>query len=164
MTFEFALTFSAFLLLMCLIAAWLFRTSAAPLWQKISVPAAAVALCCYAPYPLGGLLGFPVQVAVSALPDHAELVAFVAHDEEQEVDLWLRTGDVPRAYETRLTPEMKKTLREAREAMEHGRPATLAKRGSHGGKNSTGDQFGSGEEPMTYELDESAMSALQSKE
>jgi hypothetical protein len=163
MTSEFALTFGTLLVLMCIIAAWLFRTSAAPLWQKTSVPAIAVALCCYAPYSLGGLLGFPVQVDVSALPDHAELVAFVAHDEEHEVDLWLRTGDVPRAYETRLTPEMKKTLREAREAMEHGRPATLAKRGKLE-KNGAGDQFESGEEPMTYELDESAMSALQPKE
>jgi hypothetical protein len=164
MTSEFALTFGTLLVLMCIIAAWLFRTSAAPLWQKISVPAIAVALCCYAPYSLGSLLGFPVQVDVSALPDHAELVAFVAHDEDQEVDLWLRTGDVPRAYETRLTPEMKKTLREAREAMEHGRPATLAKRGSRGGKNGTGDQSGSGEAPTTYELDESAMGVLSPKE
>ena len=126
--FHFVISFGALLALMCVIAAWLFRTASAPLWAKIAVPIAALALGCYAPVAVGAILGFPVSAGVSALPDHAELVAFVAHDDEGRVDLWLRTDDIPRAYETRLTKEMKKTLRQAQDAISHGQRAVLAKR------------------------------------
>ncbi len=161
---HFVLSFGALLALICVIAAWLFRTAAAPLWAKIVVPSAAVALGCYAPFAVGGIMGFPVSADVSALPDHAELVAFVAHDDDAQVDLWLRTDDVPRAYETRLTKEMKKTLRQAQEAMAHGQRAMLAKRGTGRPDGLGGDQLGIGDDQRIYELDPRAMNVLPPKE
>jgi len=169
---HFVLSFGALLALICVIAAWLFRTAAAPLWAKIVIPSAAVALGCYAPFAVGGIMGFPVSADVSALPDRAELVAFVAHDEDDQVDLWLRTDDAstgsaqaaPRAYETRLTKEMKKTLRQAQEAMAHGQRAMLAKRGNGRPEGLGGDQLGIGDDQRIYELDPRAMNVLPAKE
>ncbi|MBV8473327.1 MAG: hypothetical protein JO107_10535 [Hyphomicrobiales bacterium] len=159
---HFVLSFGALLALMCVIAAWLFRTANAPLWAKIALPVAALALGCYAPVAVGAIMGFPVSAGVSALPDHAQLVAFVAHDEEGQVDLWLQTDNVPRAYETRLTKEMKKTLRQAQDAMARGQRAVLAKRGTPG-RNGVGDRLGIGDDQGMYELDRSALSALPAK-
>ena len=159
---HFVLSFGALLALMCVIAAWLFRTANAPLWAKIAVPLAALALACYAPIAAGAIMGFPFSADESALPDRAELVAFVAHDDKGQVDLWLRADDVPRAYETRLTKEMKKTLRQAQDAMAHGQRAVLEKRGAKGRK-SVGDLLGIGDDEGLYELDQSALSALPAK-
>ncbi|HEY1941842.1 MAG TPA: hypothetical protein VGH40_06925 [Roseiarcus sp.] len=159
---HFVLSFGALLALMCVIAAWLFRTASAPLWAKIAVPVAALALACYAPVAAGAIMGFPVSADASALPDHAELVAFVAHDDEGQVDLWLRTNDVPRAYETRLTKEMKKTLRQAQDAIAHGQRAVLEKRETKPRKGA-GDPLGIGNDQGMYQLDRRAMSTLPAK-
>ncbi len=169
---HFVVGFGALLALIAVIAAWLFRTADAPLSAKIIVPSLAVALACATPFAVNAMLGFPVSAGMDALPDRAELVAFVAHDEDDAVDLWLRTGDapgsqsggVPRAYETRLTAQMKKTLRAAQEAMAHGRRAMLAKRGAGNAKGLGGDPLAIGDAQRVYELDPSALSALPPKE
>ena len=127
---DFVIAFGALLALMCVIAAWLFRTASAPLSAKIIVPSLAVSLGCYAPFAVSEMMGFPVAASMAELPDSAELVAFVAHDQDKVVDLWLRDGDIPRAYETKLTPRMKKTLREAEEAMARGGARGAQKRGA----------------------------------
>lgn len=171
MTFfsAFVVSFGAFLVLAAVLASWLFRTSAAPLVAKLALPAILVALACYAPIAVNSMLGLPMTAGVASLPDHAELVAFVAHDKEHMVDLWLRPAagkfDAPRAFEVALDEKMKKTLREARERMAHGQPAMLARRGA--GRPHTrgaGDPLGIGDEAQEYVLDDSATSALPPKE
>ena len=97
---DFVVSFGAMLALMAVIAAWLFRSAAAPLWAKLLVPSLAVSLACYAPFAVSAMMGFPVFMRMDALPDRAELVAFIAHDGDGRVDLWLRTDASPRAYET----------------------------------------------------------------
>ena len=163
----FALSFGAFLALTALIAAWLFRSATSSLWLKIVMPSAMTALACYAPYSVANMMGYPVSASMEGLPDRAELLAFVAHDDDGRVDLWLRTDDSPRAYDMALTAEMKKTLREAEQEMAHGRRAVLAKKAegkkaaSKGGR--AGDPLGVGEDDPAYVLDESAPSQLPSE-
>jgi hypothetical protein len=161
----FALSFGGFLALAAGIAAWLFRSTTSPLWLKIVMPALMMALACYAPYSVPKMMGYPVSVSMQDLPDQAELVAFVPHDEVGRVDLWLRTSDAPRAYDTALTAQMKKTLREAEQQLAHGRRAVLAKKG--GGKDSgarAGDALAIGQDESSYVLDENALSELPKKE
>lgn len=170
----FALSFGGFLALTALVAAWLFRTATSSLWLKIVLPTVMTALACYAPYSVANMMGYPVSVSMASLPDHAELVAFVAHDDDGRVDLWLRTDDAPRAYDTALTAEMKRTLREAEQEMAHGRRAVLAKKadGKNAGKNGdgkdgvgrAGDSLGLGQDDSSYVLDESALPELPKKE
>ena len=147
------------LAVMAMIAAWLFRTSSAPLAVKIGAPRGADGPGVRDAVRGQSDDGLPVTVSFAALPDHAELVAFVAHDDAGSVDLWLRSGDIPRAYETRMDDALKKTLREARERMAHGRPAMLAKRGTHkdGAPGSHPSGVGGiGDDQKTYILDDSA--------
>ena len=156
---SFALSLGSLLALMALIAAWLFRTAAAPLWAKVAIPSLAVALGCHAPFAVSNMMGFPVPVGFDRLPDRAELVAFVPVDGEKRVDLWLRpsAGAEPRAYETTLTARMKQTLREAAEQIGHGRPAMLTKRRSEGNGNSGSQDRGLGDDQQMYVLDPNAM-------
>jgi hypothetical protein len=167
MTFysAFVVSFGLLLALMATIAAWLFRTSGAPLAAKVALPAILVALACYAPLAVNSMLGLPVTASFASLPDHAELVAFVPRDAEKRVDLWLRCdGGVPRAFEVTLDAGMKRTLREAREQMGRGRPAMLAKRGLNRRGRGVGDPLGIGDEAQEYVLDRRALSALPAKQ
>ena len=107
-------------------------------------------------------VGLPVTVSIQALPERAQLIAFLPHDEAKLVDLWLRCDDgPPRSYETTLDERMKKTLRQAREEMDSGRPAMLAKR-----KPATGsaNDLASAQDENEYVLDDSVRSALPPKE
>jgi hypothetical protein len=124
----FTASFGSMLLLIALIGSWLFRSSAAPLIAKIGVPTLMVALACATPYQVNSMLGLPVSVPPATLPAHAELVAFVTHDDGRRVDLWLRQSTAPpRAYETGLDDELKRTLREAQSRLDHGGRAMLVK-------------------------------------
>jgi hypothetical protein len=78
----FALSFGLLLAGLALIAAWIFRTAAAPMAAKLAVPALLVALGCLTPYEINSMLGMPRMSALAALPDRSELIAFVAHDED----------------------------------------------------------------------------------
>jgi hypothetical protein len=161
----FALSFGGFLALTAAIAAWLVRSTTSPLWLKIVMPSLMMVLACYAPYSVPNMMGYPVSVSMQGLPDQAELVAFVPHDEVGRVDLWLRTSDVPRAYDTALTAQMKKTLREAQEQMAHGRRTVLAKK-AEGKENGArrGDAPAVGQDDASYVLDENALTKLPEKE
>ena len=64
-----------------------------------------------------------------------------------------------RSYETRLDERMKQKLREARQEMDNGRRAMLAKR-----KSATGSPNGLDDEQNEYVLDDSVRSALPPKE
>jgi hypothetical protein len=164
---SFALSFGALLALMALVAAWLFRTTSAPLWTKVALPSLAVALGCYAPFAVSGMMGFPVSATFEDLPDRAELIAFVPHDAEKRVDLWLKVADAPRAYETQLDANLKQALREAEKAMARGAPATLTKRPSTsapGTRTRSRDGLGIGDDSEMYVLDPRGMSTLPPKE
>jgi hypothetical protein len=162
MTFfsAFTLTFGLMLALMAVMAAWLFRSSSAPLWAKVGLPILVVALACVTPLEVNPMMGLPITAAVETLPDRAQLIAFLPHDETQVVDLWLSCDQgLPRAYETRLDERMKKTLREARQEMDNGRTAILAKR-----KSVAGSTNGLADDQTQYVLDDSVRSTLPPKE
>ena len=165
---SFALAAGALLVLLAVISAWVFRTSAAPLWAKIAVPTLTVAVACVAPLTVASLMGFPVSVDFADLPDRADLIAFVPHDDSHRVDLWLVVlpADTPRAYETALNTDMKKVLREAGQAMARGGRAVLTKTPGakkEGGKTA-GDPLGIGGDDSHYVLDPNALSNLPPKE
>ena len=161
---QFAISLGASLALQAIIIGWLFRTSAAPLWHKLFIPALVVAFACWTPFSVASLLGYPVPTSMAQLPQEAQLIAFVPHDDARIVDLWLIADkDTPRAFETALTGEMKKTLEQAREAMEHGQRAMLTKHGKgKQDKASAGDPLGIGDDIM-YVLNPDAITQLPSK-
>ena len=160
---HFALAYGGSLALMGVIASWLFRSADAPLWSKIMISTLTVALGCYTPYAVAEIMGYPVRASFESLPDKAELVGFVAHDDGGLVDLWLRSGDVPRAYEMKLDAKMKQALREAREAMAHGERAMMAKAAARDKKKGGGGPSGIGDD-KAWILDPASMSGLPSKD
>jgi hypothetical protein len=151
----FSVSFGLLLVLMTAMASWTFRTANAPLIAKLVIPASIFTLACATPNAMNSLLGFPVTVTFAALPDRAALVAFVAHDGERVVDLWLRQGDAaPRAYEALLDENMKKTLHDAELHLARGERVMLAKRSGETGQASRNRQ--STADDGSYELDISA--------
>jgi len=154
----FALSFGLLLAGLVLIAAWIFRTATAPLAAKLALPALLVALGCLTPYEVNSMLGLPRMAALAALPDRAELIAFVAHDEDKRADLWLRVEDAPpRAYEIAIDEAMKKLLQDARDRKEHGGRVMLVKRAEHAAKE-TGRQGVTNQRSAdpVYAIDDSA--------
>ena len=110
----FAASFGCFLLVIALIGSWVLRSSAAPLIAKIVVPTLLAALACTAPYQVNSMLGFPISASPASLPVHAELIAFATPNDHTRVDLWLRQSNgPPRAFETSLDDQLKRTLRKA---------------------------------------------------
>ena len=154
----FALSFGLLLVGLTLIAAWIFRTAAAPMVAKLALPALLVALGCLTPHEINSMLGMPKMSALAALPDRAELIAFVAHDNDKRADLWLSVADAPpRAYEVDIDEAMKKLLREARDRKEHGGRVMLVKRAEHAAKE-TRHQSVTGQISLdpAYTIDDSA--------
>lgn len=163
MTFfsAFVLTYGLILVSMAVMASWLFRSAGAPLWAKVGLPVLIVALACVTPLEVNPMMGLPVTASTEALPQRAQLIAFVPHDDAKLVDLWLRCdGGPPRSYETTLDERMMKTLREARQELDNGRPAMLAKRKP----TAAGSANGLTDEQNEYVLDDSVRSALPPKE
>ena len=161
------------------ISAWLFRSTSAPLALKLALPAAAVSLACWAPLQVGAMMGLPVVASLAALPDKVQLIAFLPHDEDKLVDLWLMTEAVPRAYEVPLTKGLKQTLQQAREQLAEGRPVYLRKGKPKDGMGGEGDakekdgQAHNGAPSVTmlsddfdpdYSIDDSALSQLPKKD
>jgi hypothetical protein len=151
-----SVSFGLLLVLMTAMASWTFRTANAPLIAKLIIPASIFTLACATPNAMNSLLGFPVTVAFAALPDRAALVAFIAHDREHVVDLWLRQGDAaPRAYETALDENMKKTLHDAELRLARGERVMLAKRRGETGQSASRNGQSIADDG-SYELDVSA--------
>ena len=121
----FAASFGSTLLMTALIGAWLFLSSTAPLIAKIAVPALIVALACATPYQVNAMLGLPIWRRPQRCQPMLN-IAFVAHDDDPLVDLWLRQRNAPpRAYETTLNDELKRILREAQSRLSHGERVML---------------------------------------
>jgi hypothetical protein len=153
----FAASFGSMLLIAALIASWLFRSSGAPLIAKMAIPILIVVLACATPYQVNTMLGFPISAPLATLPTHAELIAFVARDDEALVDLWLRQGDAPpRAYETPLDDKLRQTLREAQSRLGHGERVLLVK-GRLDARRAGVTKQRASDDPG-YELDDSAFS------
>jgi hypothetical protein len=153
----FAASFGSMLLMAALIASWLFRSSGAPVIAKIAVSALIVALACATPYQVNAILGFPISAPPMALPAHAELIAFVAHDDDTRVDLWLRQSNAPpRAYETTLNDKLKGTLREAQSRLRRGGRVMLVKARLETKRTRVTEQHAP--DNSSYELDDSVFS------
>jgi hypothetical protein len=91
------------------------------------------------------------------LPAYAELIAFVAHDDDPLVDLWLRqTNAPPRAYETTLNNTLKRILREAQRRLSRGERVMLVK--ARLGTKRTGAKEHPAPDEPGYELDDSFFS------
>jgi hypothetical protein len=154
----FALSFGLMLALAASIAAWLFRTSGAPLIAKLAIPAVLTALACITPLQVNSMMGLPVTASFDDLPDNAELIAFVANDDAHSVDMWLESGGPPRAYEAALDEGLRKTLRQAREELEKGLPVMLRKRGGEASGDSRRSAMTNAatDGHLEYEIDSSA--------
>jgi hypothetical protein len=153
----FAASFGSMLLMTAIISSWLFRSSTVPLIAKITVPALIVALACVTPYQVNAVLGLPISAPPASLPTYAELIAFVAHDDDPLVDLWLRQRNAPpRAYETMLNNKLKRILREAQSRLSRGERVMLVK-ARLGTKRTSAKEQRAPDEPG-YELDDSFFS------
>jgi hypothetical protein len=88
------------------------------------------------------------------MPEEVQLLAFVPHDKEKLVDIWIMTGaGEPRAYKVPLTEGLKKTLNQSREQLEQGGKVRLKKEG--GVKDGKGGQdygHGNQQDQPTYIL------------
>src|SRR6185503_17638218 len=103
-----------------------------------AVPTLLVALACGTYRTLPDAFAYPVETDFASLPQQAELIAFVPHDDDKRVDIWLRTdASEPRVYSVELTDSLKRTLREAQKAQAQGERTMLAKGGKpRGGRPS----------------------------
>jgi hypothetical protein len=161
---QFALSFGIELVSMAVIAAWLFRKTGAPLWQRIVVPAISVAACAYAPYAVNSMMGLAVSATIAELPDKATLIAFQPAEGERRVDLWLLCCSLPpRAYEVDLSPQLEDELRKAQERQRHGQQVVLSHARPMDGEQHDGRRSDL-DERTGYVIDESAISHLPPKE
>ena len=127
------ITLGLFYLLMAVSASAVLRTSSAPFSFKVAVPALLVILACVTYRTLPDAFGYPVETDFASLPQRAELIAFVPHDEDKKVDIWLKAeGSEPRVYSVAMTDALKRTLREAQQAQAQGERTMLAKGGKPG--------------------------------
>ena len=121
----FALTTSALFAGLVVIAAWVFRTSNAPLAVKIALPGLLLALGLASPWHFAAMLGRPVPIAARDLPNGATMIAFQMLDGDTRADLWLREGASTRAYEITVGDDERKALRKAREGQARGDGVTV---------------------------------------
>ena len=127
------ITLGLFYLLIAVAASAMLRTSSAPFAFKVAVPSLLVILACVTYRTLPDAFGYPVETVFSALPQQAELLAFVPHDEDKKVDLWLKAdASEPRVYSVAMTDSLKRMLREAQQAQAQGERTMLAKGGKRG--------------------------------
>jgi hypothetical protein len=163
---QFWVVFGLLCSLLVLIAAWLFRISAAPLWLRLVVPTILVILGCYAPISINQMLGYPITVTMAQLPDKVQLVAYAPHDEDKVVDLWLRTetDGIPRSYETVLDEPLKKVLRQAQHEMDQGGLVSLRKATRKAKGNEKPGVVSDGNIPEQYTIDPSALTELPAKD
>lgn len=166
---QFALTLGAALVLVAIVAGWLFRSADVWLGWRLALPTALVALACYIPWTVKSMMGLPVESTMAALPEEAQLIAFLPHDAEARVDLWLIAGPVIRAYEIPLDKQTKKLLQEASNDLAQGKPVFVKKKrqqpsgGRPGGAGGSVTDLHDDYDPP-YEIDRSAASTLPPKE
>ena len=141
MTFlPFALVAAAWLSGLVVIATWDFRTSAAPLAVKLTLPALLLVASLDLPWHFAAMLGRPVPIAAGDLPNGAKLIAFQMLDGDTRADLWLSEAGSTRAYEIAVGDLERKALRKAKEGQARGDWLTVQTggRGQPSGMYATG--------------------------
>ena len=129
----FAIRLGAWFLAASIMIAWIFRTSGASLMARIIMPIALVALGISLPFSIREMMGYPIDTKVDAIPASSKLVAFVEHDRDNVVDLWLQEAhESPRAYRVPEDELMKKSMAEAHKRLKDGAPVYVLQ--SNGGK------------------------------
>jgi len=166
---QFNLTLGVTLALVALVAAWFFRAADAWIGWKLALPVTLVVLACWTPHTVKAMMGLPVDASMAALPEEAQLVAFFPHDQEGLVDLWLVSGQVPRAYEITLDKATKKLLQAAAADLAKGKPVFVRKRKNDGhatGRPGGGSRYTDVRDDFEprYEVDDSALANLPAKE
>ena len=160
----FVLTYGLMLASMAVMAAWLFRSSSAPLWAKVGLPILVVALACVTPLEVNPMMGLPVTVSLKSLPDQAQLIAFLPHDEAQ-------TGRSLAALRRRPAAVVRDAARRAdEEDAARGAAGNGQRSPGDAGEAKTGEAQrhgstnGLANEQTEYVLDDSVRSALPPKE
>jgi hypothetical protein len=142
---QFALTSSALLAGLVVVAAWTWRASSAPLAAKIALPALMLVAALYLPWTFAAMLGRPVPTSANRLPDGARLIALQMFDGDTRAQLWLSEGGSTRLYEIAVGEREKQALRRAREGQHGGGRVTVQTggKGKPNGMYATGsDGFG----------------------
>jgi hypothetical protein len=127
----FALVAGALFAGLVVVAAWSFRTSAAPLSIKLALPSAMLVAALCAPWPFAAMLGRALPIAADRLPDGARLLALQMFDGDARAQLWLSEGAGTRLYEIEVGPNEKKQLRLAKQRLAGNDEVTIHT-GGHG--------------------------------
>jgi hypothetical protein len=127
---------------------WLFKTSAAAIWQKVALAVAFGVLVCWSPLATRAILGYPQPRALSDLPDRFQLLA--EHTEnDQSFDLWIKNiGETtPLAVTVVPDTQMRSVLRSAAQKLGQGVPVFVSrekpKDGQGDGRGNPADGEGS---------------------
>ena len=131
MTSSFALCLGIFLTISAAVSGLVFRLTPIPLAIRLAVPAVLVVLACWIWKEVPSILGYPVVTAYEALPQKAELIAFIPHENvtPKTVDLILsENGGDPRMYRTELTEGIKKMLKDAADEQRKGNRTEIGKK------------------------------------
>jgi hypothetical protein len=107
---------------------WLFKTSAAAIWQKVALAVAFGIVVCWSPLATRAILGYPQPLALSALPDRFQLLAEHTAD-DQSFDLWIMTigENAPLAVSVVPDSQMRSVLRSAAQKLGEGVPVFISR-------------------------------------
>ena len=128
----FALVAAAWLSGLVVIATWDFRTSTAPLAVKLTLPALMLVASLDLPWHFVAMLGRPVPIAASDLPNGAHLLALQMFDGDTRAQIWVNEGVSTRLYEITVTDADKQQLRKARAGVAGGDGVTIRTDGGQG--------------------------------
>ena len=142
------LTDALFLGLLVCSLIWLFKTSAAAIWQKVALAVAFGVLVCWSPLATSAILGYPQPRALSGLPDRFQLLAEHTAD-DVSFDLWIVSGAEASPLAVTIVPDqaMRSVLRSAAQKLGEGVPAFISrekpKDGQGDGRGNAADGEGS---------------------
>ena len=107
---------------------WLFKTSAAAIWQKVALAVAFGILVCWSPLATRAILGYPQPRTLSDLPDRFQLLAEHTED-DQSFDLWIKNiGETtPLAVTVVPDTQMRSVLRSAAQKLGQGNPVFVSR-------------------------------------
>ncbi len=150
----FLFTFGIELVVVALVASWLFRTADAPLGVKIVLPILLVGVAIVTPFQVQPLMGLPVECTVAAMPKDVQLLAFWPEDQARKVDLWIVHAGRTRAYKVPLDPSLQALLAAAREPLENGEKVYLTKTAAQSGGGAPTNHYTAGDltSARTYEM------------
>ena len=117
----FAIRLGAWFLAASIMLAWSFRTTGTSLLARIVLPISLVALGISLPFSVREMMGYPFDAALDAIPKDSRLIAFVEHDRDSKVDLWLQEPrQSPRAYRIDENEAVQRSMAEAHKRLKEG--------------------------------------------